>query len=256
MRIRAIEKRLRRYAAACEQILPEDKETRIKELLQIAPAPRTRGTLWNFILEQIGYLSRYCLIWQALWIALFGYLMRQRVPRFFGAEEGNETLVLISLLPPILVLLTVEEITKVYQRSMLEIEYATKYSLQGVVMTRMSVLCVFHSFILAVCILLFGARLDSEMGRLLVYGFTPMILVTGGLLKLMQHCQGELLRNAAVAVYAVTAVFAIIGNTRYFDCFQPDYFKIWCIVCIGGIAFGIWQFVCLNKKLSGFEQID
>lgn len=256
MRKREIEKRLRQYAAACERIIPEEKEKRIKELLQIDPAQRTRGTLWDFILEQMGYLGRYCLIWQALWIVLFGTLMQRGVPRFFGAEEGNEALVMISLLPPILVLLTVEEITKVYQRSMLEIEYATKYSLQGVVMTRMSVLCVFHSLILAVCILLFGARLNSGMGRLLVYGFTPMILVTGGLLKLMQHCQGELLRNASVAVYAVAAAFAIIGNTRYFDCFRPDCFKIWCTACIGGIAFGIWQFVCLNKKLLGFEQID
>ena len=173
----------------------------------------------------------------------------------FGAEGGNEILITISLLPPILVLLTVEEITKVYHRSMLEIEYATKYSLQGVVMTRMSVLCVFHSLILAVCILLFGARIDSGMGRLLVYGFTPMVLITGVLLKLMQHCQGELLRNAIVSVYGIAVIFAVIGNARYFDCFRPDYFQIWCIVCIGGIAFGVWQFVCLNKKLSGFERI-
>lgn len=256
MRKREIEKRLRLYAAACQQITPREKETHIKELLQIVPMPRTRGTLWNFIWEQIGYLGRYCLIWQALWIALFGFLIQQGAPRFFRMGRGNETLVMISLLPPILVLLTVEEITKVYQRSMLEIEYATKYSLQGVVMTRMSVLCVVHSLILSVCILVFGARLDSGIGRLLVYGFTPMILVTGGLLKLMQHCQGELLRNAAVAVYAVAAIFAVIGNSGYFDCYRPDYFGIWCIVCIVGIALGIWQFVCLNKKLSDFEQID
>lgn len=256
MRKREIEKRLRQYAAACEQIMPKEKETRIRELLQMNSTPRTRGTLWNFILEQVGYLGRYCLIWQALWVALFGFLVQQEASWLFRMEEGNRILVVISLLPPILVLLTVEEITKVYQRSMLEIEYATKYSLQGVVMTRMSVLCAFHSSILAVCILFFGARLDSGMGRLLVYGFTPMILMTGGLLKLMQHCQGELLRNAAVAAYGVAAILAVIGNSGYFDFFRPNYFKIWCTACIGGIAFGIWQFVCLNKKLSGFERID
>ncbi|MBD5452361.1 MAG: hypothetical protein HDR25_06950 [Lachnospiraceae bacterium] len=254
MKERAIEKRLREYAAVCEQILPEEKEERIRALLEIASKSRTRGTLWDFILEQIGYLGRYCLIWQALWIVLFWYLMRHGESWLSGVE-GNGAFVLLSLMPPILVLLTVEEITKVYQRSMLEIEYATKYSLQGVIMTRMSVLCVFHSMILLGCILALRAHLDSEIGKLLVYGFTPMFLITGVLLKLMQHCQGELLRNAVIGVYGLAVVLALVGNTRYFGLFQPNYFRIWCVVCAVGIVFGIRQFVCLHHKLSGFEQI-
>lgn len=255
MKERAIEKQLKEYATACERILPKEKEARIEALLKIEPKPRTRGTLWDFVLEQFGYLGRYCLIWQALWVVLFWYLMKNGVPEFLGGEEGNEVLVVISLLPPILVLLTVEEITKVYQRSMLEIEYATKYSLQGVIMTRMSVLCVFHSVILCVCILIWQARLDSGIGQLLVYGFTPMILVTGILLKLMQHCQGEVLRSAVTGVYGLGVVLVLVGNTKYFRWFQPDYFRIWCVACIVGIAFGVWQFVCLHHKLSWFEQI-
>ena len=255
MKERAIEKRLREYAAVCEGILPEEKEERIKELLQMEPMPRTRGDVWDFIVEQVGYLGRYCLIWQALWIALFCFLMWSGGPDFLGREGGNGTLVIISLLPPILVLLTVEEITKVYQRSMLEIEYATKYSLQGVIMTRMSVLCVFHSMILLGCILALRAHLDSEMVKLLVYGFTPMFLITGVLLKLMQHCQGELLRNAVIGVYGLAVVLALVGNTRYFGLFQPNYFRIWCVVCAVGIVFGIRQFVCLHHKLSGYEQL-
>ena len=254
MKERAIEKRLREYAAVCERILPEDKEERIKELLQMELMPRTRGDLWDFILEQVGYLGRYCLIWQALWIALFLYLMRHGGSWLSGVE-GNGVFVLLSLMPPILVLLTVEEITKVYQRSMLEIEYATKYSLQGVIMTRMSVLCVFHSMILLGCILALRAHLDSEMGKLLVYGFTPMFLITGALLKLMQYCQGELLRNSVTGVYGLTVILALVGNTRHFGLFQPNYFKVWCVVCVVGIVFGIWQFACLHRKLSGYEQL-
>lgn len=252
MKEREMEKRLRQYAAACESIVPAEKEIRIQELLQIKPMSRTRGSLWDFVLEQIGYLGKYCLIWQALWIVLFWYMMQNGISEFLG---GNGILAAISLLPPILVLLTVEEITKVYQRSMLEIEYATKYSLQGVIMTRMSVLCAFHAVILCVCVLILRARLDSGLGQLLVYGFTPMILMTGVLLKLMQHCQGELLRGAVCGFYGLAIALALVGNSRYFGWFQPDYFGVWCIVCIAGIAFGIWQFVCLHHKLAGFEQI-
>ena len=126
-----IKTKMRQYAAACKKILAQmedsgKKEENIKALLLITPLPRTRGKRWNFVLEQIGYLGRYCLVWQTLWVVLFWYLLRHGIP-YMGAENReNEVLVLVSLLPPLLALLTVEEITKVYQRSMLEIEYATK----------------------------------------------------------------------------------------------------------------------------------
>ncbi len=255
MKQREIKKRLKKYAAACEGILPEKKEERIQALLQLEPKQRTRGTLWDFVWEQIGYLARYCLIWQALWAVVFWYLMRYGVTDLWGMEDGNGVLVMVSLLPPILVLLTVEEITKVYHRSMLEIEYAAKYSLRGAVMTRMSVLCIFHFLIIMGCILLLQARLDSGICRLLVYGFTPMIIMTGMLLKLMQHCQGDALRNAVIGIYVLAVLFAAVGNTRYFGWYRPVYFKVWCGACFGGILFEILQFVRLNKRLERVEQI-
>lgn len=287
---REIEKRLKQYAAACEQIKPGNKELRIRELLQrrcleemkanasdvqtadmkekitggaFAQAAdsdmvcirRTRGTMVDFVLEQIGYLGRYCLIWQAAWIVLFCCMMRHGVPFLFGADHENAGLVTVSLLPPLLILLTVEEVTKVYQRSMLEIEYATKHSLRSAVMIRMLVLCVMHSFLVLICIICLHAGMESDMGQLLVYGFTPMVIMTAGLAKLMQYCQGELLRGAAVGMYLLMAVFAMIGNAGYFDGYQPAFFKIWCVVCAVGIVMVVSQFVCLNRKLSSYETI-
>ncbi len=253
-----MEKRLKQYAAACENILPEKKEERIRELLQTGQGFRTRGNLWDFIIEQMGYLGRYCLFWQALWAVCFCYLMRHGIPWFIditGNGNGKGVFVMISLLPPLLVLLTVEEVTKVYQRSMLEIEYAAKYSLRSAVMVRMLALCVFHSMVLAVCIVCLHSRLDAAMGKLFVYGFTPMILVTGGLLKLMQFYQGEVLRSASVSLYLLMAVLAIIGSTGYFQWYQPDCFRVWCVMCMIGILFVIRQFICLNDKLASFERI-
>jgi len=257
---KSIETKLRQYAAACTQfsaVMEEsgEKEERIMALLQLAPPPRTRGTRWNFVVEQIGYLGRYCLLWQALWAALFLYFMRHGIP-YLGVENSeNKILVLISLLPPLLALLTVEEITKVYHRSMLEIEYATKYSLQNVMLVRMLVLSVFHSIILGAVIIRVHAGVDSDIGTLLVYGFTPMILVTGVLMKLMEYCQGEQLRSASIGVYVLTVLFAIAGSTNYFGWYQSTHFKVWCAACVIGILFVIWQFVCLRRKLVNFEQI-
>lgn len=274
MEIREIKRKLKQYAAACEKIVPTGKEDRIQELFQIEAqhtkacaslsrekgldddtTPCTRGTLWSFIWEQIGYLGRYCLIWQAVWMALFFYILQHGVPHFFGEPDGNEILVAVSVLTPLLILLTVEEVTKIYHRSMLEIEYATKYSLRSAVMIRLSILCVMHAFMLVTCIVCLHSRLESDMGRLLIYGFTPMVVATGILLKLMQYCQGELLRSAAVGIYVLTAALAAAGNTKYFGWYQPEWFKVWCVACAVGVIFVIRQFVCLNEKLSSYERI-
>ncbi|MCM1124567.1 MAG: hypothetical protein NC416_18485 [Eubacterium sp.] len=273
MKQREIKRKLKQYASVSGKPVPMKKELRIQELLQIAEqkkgyqhslqtgnptsgcVPRTRGNLWTFLLEQIGYLGRYCLVWQAAWAVLFCYMVQGGAMQLVGKTDENRVLAVISLLPPLLVLLTVEEVTKVYQRSMLEIEYATKYSLRSVVMIRMAVLCVMHFMILALCIACMHSRLESNAGRLLIYGITPMLLMTGAMLKLMQHCQGDILRGAAVGVYLLAVVLAAAGSTQYFAWYQTEYFKVWCMACALGIAFAVRQFMCLNWKLASYERI-
>ncbi len=270
---RKMKKRLKRYAAACEKIVPVEKEQRIQEILQAgrqqenmaggsfrqvadsAFGYRARGTVWSFLLEQVGYLGRYCLVWQAAWLALFYYMVRHGVAQLFGKDNGNALLVVVSILPPLLILLTVEEVTKVYQRSMLEIEYATKYSLRSAVMIRMSVLCVIHSFILMICIVCLHFSTEAELGRLFVYGFTPMTMATALLFKMMQHWQGEFLLRASVGVYVLMAGLAFVGSSGYVNCYQPAYFKIWCIVCAIGIVSVVRQMIRLNRKLESYEAV-
>lgn len=266
-----IRKRLRRYARASRKVVSENQEIRIQELMQAAGlgteygdetvflqgrgAEHTRGTLYQFFLEQIGYVGRYCLVWQALWSVAFFWVMQAQIPQFIGGEEGGGVLLAISLLAPLLVLLTAEEITKVYLKSMLEIEYATKYSLRSVVISRMAILCMAHSVVLAVCTVCLPEKEAVGALHLLVYGFTPMILMTGILMKLMQYFQGESLRSAAVGVYVLMVILAVVGSREYFGWYQPSCFRIWCLVCVAGAMFGMRQFVCLHKKLSSFEQI-
>lgn len=255
MEQREVKKMLRQYAAVCAKIQPREKECRIEALLQIEPIPRRRGKLHNFILEQLGYLGRYCLVWQALWAVVFCCLMKHGTVQFPWGDSRHSVLLTISLLPPLFVLLTVEEITKIYQRSMLEIEYAAKYSLKSVVMIRMLALCVMHSVILSACILFLHKGLDSGLGQLLIYGFTPMIAVTDVLLIAMRRCREEVLWSTAFGAYVLTVIVAVVGSTERFGWYEPVYFKVWCIVCVIGVALGIWQFVSLNNRLSYYEQI-
>ncbi len=268
---RRIRKRLKRYARACEGIVPENKEAGIQKLLQAQevedgcsdagiciqkkPDVRTRGTLYHFILEQTGYVGRYCLFWQGLWIVAFFYLTQSGITQFVGGAKESGVLVAISLLAPLLVLLTVEEITKVYQKSMLEIEYATKYSLRSVVMSRMAISGIFHCVILAVCTLCLPGQAAFGAVRLMVYGFTPMVIMAGVLMKLMQYFQGEKLSVVALGAYVFAVALMTAGGGKYFGWYQPPCFKVWCAAGAVGNAFMARQLICLHRKLSGFERI-
>ena len=93
---RKLKKQLRQYAAECKMLIPKEKEKQIVSLLQAESrvqtkallqekAPyKTRGSAVSFVLEQIGYLGKYCLVWQIAWIVLFCYLMRHSVGYFSG----------------------------------------------------------------------------------------------------------------------------------------------------------------------------
>lgn len=255
MKQKEIKKKLKRYKALSRSVWPEEKEKRIKELLLLKPALRTRGSWRDFIFEQAGYLERYCLIWQILWMLLFVFLTRYGGLQIQEEESEEGMLVLFSLLPSLLVLLTVEEITKVYQKTMLEIEYATKYSLQSVVMIRMAVLCIFNFLILTVSVFWGNAFTAFQVSKLIVYSFTPMILMMGILLKLMQYFQGEVLRNAVVGGYVLMAALAVFNYLKRLGWYRPECFGIWCMVCAAGAVFGLWQFALLNRKLANCERI-
>lgn len=265
-REKEIELRLKQYAVSCRRLLTDEagqekaleqtrKERNISELLRVKPLPRTRGNLWDFVLEQMGYLGRYCLIWQAAWAALFYFMMHYGGQYLYLGSSGNEFLVLLSLLPPLLVLVTIEEITKIYQRSMLEIEHVTKYSLRNVVLIRMLILGVVHSVFLTVGIIHLHGGIDSDIRKLLVYGFTPMIIMTGALMKLMEYLQGEKLMAAGIALYAAIVIIAVVGNSRRFEWYHPYHFHIWCMACVVSLFFAVSQFFFLGRKLSRIEQI-
>lgn len=249
MTSKEMKKRLKRYSKLCQDISSNQKEKRISAILKEYASSLPRGNFLGFFCEQAGYLFRCCFLWQMLWLAAFCVSLK------YVSYGGGEMLALLSALPAVLTLITVEEITKVYQKSMLEIEYATKYSLQNAVMIRMLVLCITHSIILAVGILILREQFDSAMGTLLVYGFTPMIFMTAVLLKLMKYFKGEKLRAAGIGIYAGMVVFFIVGNYSKIAIYRRDYFSIWAVACAAGSIFFLFQLRRLRFELKHFEQL-
>ncbi len=227
----------------------EAKNTVIANVLCRDIPIRSRGSRKEFILSQIGFVNKIVWFWQGVWILLF----------LFAIWNGNvvhvtnESLCILSMAPPLLLLLTVEEVSRVYNRSMLEIEYATKYSLKKVVLVRMMILSTANGFLLLGGILFAGIRMELALLEALVYSLTPLLLMTFLLLKMMTRLQGEQLHYAGISLYLGFLLIVMLGRMERFNIYGQNLFGVWMLLFAGGLLATIYQGCKMGKHLECFE---
>lgn len=212
---------------------------------------RRAGNLGEFLLSQLGFINKTVISWQSVWLLLFVYAM-------WNGELlhlSNELLYILSMAPPVLLLVTVEEISRVYNRSMLEIEYATKYSLRKVVMGRMLLLNGCNGILLVIGIVYAGRRIGLILLHALTYSLTPFMLMMLLLLIMMKKWKGRQLLYGGISIYAALAAVIFWGRTEPLNIYNPDYLKLW-IAMLSGCTLGAgYQIRKLWKMLGHFELV-
>lgn len=238
-------------AVAKEKIIikEESKNSVIEKVIAMDIPVRHKGSFKEFVISQIGFVNKIVWFWQGVWILLF----------FYAIWSGellhitNETLCILSMAPPLLLLLTIEEVSRVYNRSMLEIEYATKYSLKKVVLVRMMILSIVNGVLMLCGILFAKQRLDLKFVEILVYSLTPLLVMTFLLLKMMTRWNGERLKYAAASLYLFLLLLIVVGRMERFNIYTQNLFGVWLLLFFCGLIATIFQIIRLGKQLDCFE---
>lgn len=242
----SLERSLYQYGKACRQEKSPRRDAVVLGLMERAKRKQPENTMFDIVLTNLGMLGRYCLVWQVLWFVLFLLVgMSKQVTRL-------EFEVLLSIFPPLLVVLTADNISRIYNRSMLEIECTTKYSVTQIVMLRMSVLTFSNYFLVLAGILILQSGLKGHLMELLLYGFTPMILSEAILIQLMKHLKGEELKTAGFVVYAVIVSASVIVKLGIWDAYQMENLWVWQLILLFGVVWMIVGFIRLGKELSNY----
>lgn len=244
----------RRLCQAGRGTIPLDREKKeavIAAVLEREVPMRKICSFWEFLLAQLRFLNRMVVLGQALWLGLF--LWAVWMGEGFFWENGS--LCILSMAPPLLLLLAVDEIARVYNRSMLEIEYTTKYSLTEVVLSRLLISGTANGAVLFVGILLARSRSEVALLKTLVYSFTPLVLMTCLLLRLMKHWKGESLKYVSVCCYVFLVMVILVGRMRPWNIYQENCLGAWLILLLGGIVGCIWQLHSMLRRLGSFEQL-
>lgn len=225
------------------------KQENIQQIVKLDLPVSKSGTIKDFFYSQICFLNKMVVFWQLAWMICF-YCLLEKSDLI---AINNEVLSLVSMAPPLLLLLTVEEITKVYQRSMLEIEYATKYSLEKVVMVRLLILSVMNGFVLLLGALVAKNQLQITLIDVILYGMTPLIWMTCVILMLMKKWMGEQLKYTAIGCYGVFLLLLMMSGKKQVSIYTETYRSVWMLLLFIGITVLIYQVMRLHRYLKQFE---
>lgn len=227
----------------------EEKERVIGELMKIKLPEISRAGRGEFILSQFGLIRRTTWILHGVWLCVLLH--------FIQGEYYNKSVEalysLLTIVVPVLVVLSVEEISCIYQKSMLEIEYATKYSLQKVVLLRLVFLGGMDAGLLMV-VLLLGQHTELSMLRMMIYGYTAFFIMCAGCLELMKYYSGDRLKAYCLALAVLLAVLSQLGMLEPLNIYSYERILFWLLLFIATAAAVVIELRSLGKRLLCFEQ--
>lgn len=242
-------KKLKAVAKEDVKIEKNRRNANIELLVNKVISEKSRSGTMEFVISQIRFTHKLDLLWQGVWILLFLYsIWNGKV-----LHIENEALCILSMAPPLLLFLTIEDLTRIYNKSVLEIEYATKYSLRKVVLVRMLILSSMNGLLIFIGILFAKNKMNLPLLETLVYSLTPLLLMNCLLLKIMEKWKGEQLKYAGVALYFFILMVILIGSTKPIGIYLPNVFGIWLLLFAVGIVATVYQINRLMKHLKNFE---
>lgn len=241
-----LKRKLYQYGKESRRMTAPGQNTNMLRLMEHAKKYESHNGVFDFVLTNIGMTGKCCIVWQALWLGAFLLAETSGQITRFGFE------VLLSILPPLLVVLTADNISRIYNRSMLEIECTTKYSVIQIVMLRMSILTFSNYFVVFTGILIIHSGVNAQLTELLLYGFTPMILSEAILLELMRLIKGEELKTAGFVLYAVIAGASFVMKRQIWNVYFTEGIRIWMLILVCGIVWTVVGFIRLGKDLSNY----
>ena len=253
MKHRKVKSELKAYSLTVKSIKCGRRDENILELMEMENEKKRTIRFPEFALGQIGMVGKYCLIWYVAWLTVFVWCITGRGFEILGNRQEK---ILLSILPPLLLMLTAGDISRVFYKSMPELEKTTKYSLEQLVMLRFLFMSVSHVLLVLAGILISGKFVSLNLTELLVYGYTPLILAAAFLLGLMRYLKGENLRFAGAAI-VIGVMFLIVYAGRglrigieVMDIYAPRLLPVWKTAAEVGVIICILEICVLRKELS------
>ncbi|EJO5347388.1 hypothetical protein NRP93_001466 [Clostridium botulinum] len=214
--------------------------------------PKFRTSNKQFILSQIGFIRKRTWVFQILILALIWSAFYN-----IGTEDSLsfETFSLISILSPLLLIINVEEISRVYYKSMLEIEFSTKNSLKKVLATRMLILGITDFIVLIIMMIFAGNLMNISTLRIIMYTFVPFNFVCIGCMQLMKYFKGRELNYACTTYSVLLMLIFLLEKINDLGIYAQNFISSWILIYVITTVIFAFQIRKLWIRLDLFEDV-
>lgn len=251
------EQKLAQYKKNMRELQSPNRDENILKLLEAEQKLGRNSSFPDFVLGQIGIVGTYGCLFEIIWLSAF--LLIFFTDGLWGMFGRTESLALISASPSVLILLTAEDLSRIFHRSMMEIEKTTKYSLQQIAMMRLHIYGIMHGVAVLAGILAVSGNLERGLVELAVYGYTPFILASALLYELARRFKGENLMIAGGAI--CTGIFFLLAivirpeepGMNRLDIYSVANFDIWKMLFVAAIAIYVFEIIVMRKELKHYE---
>jgi hypothetical protein len=211
-----------------------------------------RTTNMQFLLSQIGFIRKRTWILQIIilvGLCFIFYKLRSEALLDF------RTFSLMSILAPLLVLISINEISRIYNKSMLEIEFSTKNSLKKVLASRMIILGMVDCIALIIMMMFVGASIDISVLRVIMYTLVPFNLVCTGFMVIMKYLKGRELSYACVGYSGGLISIVLLAKFNHLGIYAQDFISVWIFVYVATTMALFIEIKSLWKRLNIFEEV-
>lgn len=246
-----LEEKLLEYKKTTCEITAPNRDEEILKLLVYNEKKHKKSSLLEFFLGQFSLLGRFSLLWELIWLVAFVGLMYYS--KYFLGKENM--MLLLSALSPLLLIVFATDLSKVLNKSILEIEMTTKYSIAQILLFRLLVHEVIQFGIIFVGSLMGYLFFEQSIAKMLLYGYTPLIMASALFLMIVSRFSGKSLQYAGISISVVfIGIVWMFGSfDLFYTIFEERCMWIWeIIMCCSILLFAV-DVIKMRKdvKISG-----
>lgn len=198
---------------------PAARQRTIQALRTLPPRRRLSG--WRFLLAQAGFIHKRMWALQLAFLAGI-ILLVQRDPH--TAVHSAQLYWQVSAAMPLLILINVTDLVRIYNGGMVELELVTRFSLPRVTAARLLIFGLTDGVLLLAAAGFAAAAARTGLLLMLVYCLVPFDLMCLGCLILLHHVKPDRFTPAAVMLAAVLAALSAAGGNTVYQWLD---FRLW-----------------------------
>ncbi|MDB8679194.1 hypothetical protein PNW85_05885 [[Ruminococcus] gnavus] len=195
-----------------------------------------RTTFKEFLYSQIQFIRKKTWVIQFVVVVLWVYLTRNNIN---GTDKMFNIYPFLSSLAPLLVITGVDEMARIYDGSLCEIEMTTRYPLKVVLLTRMAIMVTADTAVMIIAGRYIQNFTERDLISVMLYILVPFQMACIGMLEIMKYVKGLYLDYACVGYCFILAAFPYIYNLYSESIYHAKYIKYWSFIWIIGIVI-IW----------------